>query len=324
MNTPSRFLLALALTACASGTDDAPPVVSVAIATVAETTTVTTPASRIDTAGVAEDVWSMADDALHVGTISAAALGQSGAIWIAVTGSAEHATIYRVGEAGALEVVAQDGATPGGFTQPLTLLALADGGLLAVETSTGTAVRYDPAGVALDTLTLLPLGPAITLWPDQYGGWFRRNPDATAWLRHDPLGAVTDTLRIPPGWPAVGDGVEGIARDGSMLRAAVDGRQLDRLTKAGPVLRSVWPGAPLTGEARLAHDAAGGVWLGDQPTPGRERWRRFDREGALQFVFMPPEGAHVLDRDGEFVLALQRPPAATPGLVVWRIGSMTR
>lgn len=322
MTRSFRLLLVLTLTACATGTDDA-TAPALEIATVADTTTVRTPDADIDRVHAAEEVWTLADDALHVGTVTAAALGQSGAIWIAVTESAEHAAIYRVGEAGMLEVVAQDGRTPGGFTAPLTLLALADGGLLAVETSTGAAVRYDAAGAALDTLQLRPLD-GRTLWPDQHGGWFRRGDDATAWLRHDPLGAVTDTLRVSTAWPAAPGHVDGIARDGSLLRADASGRQLDRLTKAGPVLRSTWNGDALAGEVQLAHDAGGGVWLGDQPTPDTERWRRFARDGSLQFVFMAPEGTEVLDRDGEFVLARQRGPAGASGLVVWRLDTPTQ
>lgn len=129
---------------------------------------------------------------------------------------------------------------------------------------------------------------------------------------------MTDTLPIPEAWQA-GSTTLVAGRDGSLLRADAGGDAVDRRAGTGTVVRSAWGGDPIVGTPRLAHDLADQVWLGDRIAAGPERWRAFDRDGALRFAIELPARARLLDRDGEYLLASRDGLPPEGGLVVWQL-----
>jgi hypothetical protein len=290
---------AFLLVAC-SGEAPPAPALTPGISQVADTTFVTTAEPGLDGVVTLAERWQQTADAERFGEITTAVLGATGTVWFAVTGGSDRAAVYRADREAPLRAIAQQGTTDGAFTGPLLLAALADGGVVAVERTSGRAVRFDSLGVATDTLVLAPLPDDRPLVPDRHGGWFAPFATGGAWLHHDPRGGVTDTLRPAVGW--IDAAATSLARDGSWLRAVAGGTQVARRAGSGPTLTGRWIGAPLDGVLRVAHDAEGLVWVHAAAKDGSTRSRSFDRDARLRFVIDVPSGMTVLDQDGEYLL----------------------
>jgi len=292
---------ALLLLAC-KGDAAPPPIAAPGISQVADTTFVTTEEPGLDGVVTLTERWQQAADRDRFGDIVGGGLGTAGTVWFAVTGGRDGAAIYRADRGGALRAIARQGIDPGAFTGAVSLAALADGGMLAVERTTGRAVRFDSLGVPTDTLALSPLPTAGEVVADRDGGWFVPLADGGGWLHHSRLGEVTDTILPSSEWSS--NATIAVGRDGSLLRAVVGTSQLARRAGSGAILTGRWIGPPLAGILRLAHDARGLLWVAATAADGGTRLHSFDRDGGLRFVIDTPPGTTVLDEDGEYVLTV--------------------
>lgn len=283
---------------------DRPPVPAAApgISQVADTTFVTTEEPGLDGVVTLTERWQQPPDRDRFGEISEAALGAAGTVWFSVTGGSDRTALYRADRSGGLRAIARQGSEVGAFSSAVSLAALADGGMLAVERRSGRAVRFDSLGVPTDTLALSPLPSAGEVVPDRDGGWFVPLAADGGWLHHSRLGEVTDTIRPSSGWSA--NATIAIGRDGSLLRAVVGTSQLARRAGSGPILTGRWIGAVLDGSLRLAHDAKGLSWVAATAADGGTRLHSFDRDGGLRFVIDTPPGTTVLNEDGEYLLTM--------------------
>ena len=294
----ARLLPLAAILACRTGEPpDAASTNAPRISRAGDTTFVTNAEPGLDGAVTLQERWVRPADTARLGTITAAALGHGGTVWFAVTGGSERTAIYRDTRDGALIAVTPAGRDTGSLMAPLMLTALEDGSLLAVEQDTGRTLRFDSTGVARDSSTIASLAGVTAIAPDRSGGWFARLSDNGLWRHHDQRGIISDTLRDDGAATAL----VGLGRDGSQLRAASGGRQLERSIAGGPILTARWDGTPLAGTLAAAHDAKGLIWIGSD-LGAQQIWRAFDRDARLRFVITIPAGSRVLDRDGEFLL----------------------
>ena len=286
------------------------PAAEPVITRLGDTTFVTTQEPGLDGAVALTERWALAPDPVRIGTIGAAVLGADGTVWYASAGGSDNAVLYRDGKSGDHRAIAQRGSAANEFSGPLLLAALADGGLVAIDTATGRGVRYDSLGTVADTLAMPWLVGATVVTADRSGGWFAQAGEGTHWLHHAANGALTDTVRAVDGV----QGVLAIARDGSLLRATAGTRQLERRAFDGPTLTARWKGAALVPPLAAAHDAVGFSWVGDATT-----WRAFDRDAQLRFTISLPPGEQLVDRSGEYLLvraasgALRVMEAKSPG-----------
>ncbi len=295
MHTVFRIIaVSLLLVACnkRSGGPSAEPVIT----RLGDTTFVTTREPGLDGEVTLTERWALAPDTTRTGRIVAATLGADGAVWYATSGGSDQAVLYRDGKENDHRAIAQQGSGVAAFSAPLLVAALADGGVVAVEPSTGRGMRYDSLGAVADTLAMPWLVGTRRITADRSGGWFAEMTAPARWLHHDRGGQLTDTVRAVEGWT----GTIAIGRDGSLLRANVGTRQVERRASDGPTLTARWVDGVLVAPIAVAHDAIGFTWVGDATT-----WRAFDRDAQLRFTIALPVSERLLDRNGEYLLLQQ-------------------